>query len=128
MGFALDLGFICGKGERVVALLRVVYSFFVLFLLSVLARYSMLKGLARALSALKEGTGLLDLLVFDVSLAFSCFPFLFFPRTFLAFPLFDPLPLLVVDPLSLPLSLLALSWLLDPSLPLLPLVSDESLG
>ena len=111
------------------ALLRVVYSFFVLFLLSVLARYSMLKGLARALSALKEGTGLLDLLVFDVSLAISCFPFLFFPRSFLAFPLFDPLPLLVVvDPLSLPLSLLALSWLLDPSLPLLPLVSDESLG
>ena len=110
------------------ALLRVVYSFFVLFLLSVLARYSMLKGLARALSALKKGTGLLDLLVFDVSLAFSCFPFLFFPLSFLAFPLFDPLPLLVVDPLSLPLSLLTLSWLLDSSLPLLPLVSDESLG
>ena len=89
------------------------------------------------LAALKEGTGLIDLLVFGVSLAPSCRLFLltpscsfilFFARAFFVLPL-DPLPLLVVvDPLSLPLSLLALSWLLDPSLPLLPLVSDESLG
>ena len=99
-------------------------------LLSVLARYSVLKGLAKVLSALKEGTGLIDPLLFlyVVSPLPPCPDLRFICSFFLFFPL-DPLPLLVVvDPLSLPLSLLALSWLLDSSLPLLPLVSDESLG
>ena len=91
--------------------------------LPVLARYLVMVGSTTLFPPKKFGTGLIDLLPLSFSLFF--FNRLFFCSYFP--PLERLLSLLVVEPLSLPLSLLALSWLLDSSLPLFS-ASDESLG